>query len=551
MTDTFRLESDAALLAGDHEAALRGYARALPAAVEAAGGGGLADLIFNLTLARRRWRRARQNVAPRIAVCGWEMGHNAAGRVQTLAELHATTGAAEVAMIGALFPKWGNRLWPPLDPPGFPCRLLQVTDPTVFPRQALEFVSAHPYDMVHLSKPRMPNILFGLLYKLIWDAHVILDIDDEELGVVKAETPLALAEMPRGPDGLPDWSELTGKAWTRIAVGLAGRFAARSVSNPALQRRYDGLILPHARDAARFARAAALRATTRSVLGLPAEAKVVLFFGTVRRHKGVLELARALKALGRRDLCLAVIGEIASAELRAELQALAGPDLILHLHSMQPYARAAEVVTAGDICVLLQEPTSLMAQNQLPAKLVDALAGGLAVLATPTPALADLIEAGAVRATSAETLTADLRCCLEDPDGLAVLRARGQAVFARQLDMTSQAPVLAALQSRPAPQPTGQPLPEGLAGTLEALGGLNGLLREPMTASPPPPGPAPRASNPAQRTAPDAEPHTVAPSAFPRAGSGSISWCRSTMRSRTYAPASGRWCRSVRRCVSG
>ena len=38
---------------------------------------------------------------------------------------------------------------------------------------------AHPYDLVHLSKPRAPNIIFGLLYKLIWDAMILVDVDDE------------------------------------------------------------------------------------------------------------------------------------------------------------------------------------------------------------------------------------------------------------------------------------------------------------------------------------------------------------------------------------
>jgi hypothetical protein len=38
----------------------------------------------------------------------------------------------------------------------------------------------------------MPNILFGLLYKLIWGATVLMDIDDEELAFADAEAPLAL-----------------------------------------------------------------------------------------------------------------------------------------------------------------------------------------------------------------------------------------------------------------------------------------------------------------------------------------------------------------------
>jgi hypothetical protein len=36
--------------------------------------------------------------------------------------------------------------------------------------QAWELVLQQPADLVHLSKPRLPAVAFGLLYKLLWGA---------------------------------------------------------------------------------------------------------------------------------------------------------------------------------------------------------------------------------------------------------------------------------------------------------------------------------------------------------------------------------------------
>ncbi len=61
-----------------------------------------------------------------------------------------------------------------------------------------------PADLVHLSKPRLPAVVFGLLYKLL--RH-----------------------------GLPEPRELMGPLWTRLAVDLAQRFDGITVANRTLQ----------------------------------------------------------------------------------------------------------------------------------------------------------------------------------------------------------------------------------------------------------------------------------------------------------------------------
>ncbi|MEI2423149.1 hypothetical protein V6O07_22930, partial [Arthrospira platensis SPKY2] len=98
-----------------------------------------------------------------------------------------------------------------------PCHTIRVEDEGRFIEQALGLVLAHPYEVVHLSKPRMPNIILGLLYKLVWGARVIVDIDDEELIFVRASEPVDLRE-------LPPLRDLDSQEWTEMAVGLAREF---------------------------------------------------------------------------------------------------------------------------------------------------------------------------------------------------------------------------------------------------------------------------------------------------------------------------------------
>ncbi len=62
-----------------------------------------------------------------------------------------------------------------------------------FVNQAWELALQQPADLVHLSKPRLPAVVFGLLYKLL--CH-----------------------------GLPEPRELMWPLWTRLAVDLARRF---------------------------------------------------------------------------------------------------------------------------------------------------------------------------------------------------------------------------------------------------------------------------------------------------------------------------------------
>ncbi|MCD6389769.1 MAG: glycosyltransferase [Desulfobulbaceae bacterium] len=370
-----------------------------------------------------------------VAVCGWELAHNPAGRVITLAQLYAQS--FDVEIIGCIFPFWGEQLWEPVREMPFPKHILTVHDESRFIEQATALVASHPYDTVHLSKPRIVNIFIGLLYKVIWGARILVDIDDEELAFVGADSCLDLDQYIAQHGSLPELRHLSKNLWTRLAVGLVDIFDGITVSNVALQRRYGGTVIAHARDENVFTSSLVLKRKSRQRFGIPQDVQVVLFLGTPRAHKGLLETAQSIAALCRDDVIFLVVGNFEDPGLKPALQAIQG----VHFHFLgnQPFSGLHEVVALGDVCVLFQDVDSLVSKFQMPAKLSDALGMGLSVLATRTPPLEQAFAAGALLPVEHNTLTAQLSAALENTPLAAATRDAGRHWFQSELSLSLNA----------------------------------------------------------------------------------------------------------------
>lgn len=409
-------------------------------------------LLGNLQRAQKYYRQSREKAKRKVCVSGWNLAGNAAGRVATLAQIWA--GCAQVEIIGCLFPEKGSEVWPPIRNLAIPIHPLLIEDKQTFVQQAIEYVLQHPCDLLHLSKPRFPNILLGLLYKLIWNCPVWMDIDDEELAFVRATEPIVLADYLQIHDDLPSIIDITGKIYTQIAVGLATAFDEVTVVNSALQQRYGGTIIYHARDEAVFKPSLERRKQARAKLDIPAECKVILFLGTPRAHKGLLETAHAIAQQKRDDLLFLIVGDFPSKLQALKEQIETMPGLRSCLLRNQPFEAIPDILAVGDICVLLQDADNLAAQYQTPAKLTDALAMGLTVLATPTPALADLAAQGAFIPVPPRQLPKILATTLEQYP-LADRLPEAHPVFTQHLTLTANQNVLIDLQ-RPHEHTTAQ-----------------------------------------------------------------------------------------------
>ncbi|MBK1649508.1 glycosyltransferase, partial [Rhabdochromatium marinum] len=528
-TATALQQGNAALRAGHHAQAIRHYALGLLDEAQHRSGPIAAQLAHNLLLAHQHYRRQHPVTGTgagrrpwRVAVTCWSLSENPLGRAHVLASLYQAlaekpaSGIASVAVIGSFFARRGRALWPPLrdhfhqgaDPapgPGaIPLHSILVEDDRHFMAQAIDLVSAHPFDLVHLCKPRMPNILLGLLYRLLWDARVLVDIDDDERAFVGGQPLLragasagagdgvgspaehALAHWLQRYHGLPPWDDLSGRPWTELGMSLATAFDGLSVVNRALQQRHGGAIIRHARDPRPFQPAAAPRAGARAHARARARARwhirpaqqMVIFLGTPRGHKGLLATAQALASLRQPELLYLIVGRFppGTEALKQALEAVhASGALAIRMLDDQPFSAIPELLAAADLAVLLQDPDSAAARVQTPAKLSDALAMGLTVLAEPTPGLADLAEQGAFIPVDRAQLPAQLAAALQGLRQTEAPTDQAHPVFTRELSLAVNRERLQALvdaTARRAAAPA--PLDPALArlAALPALGPL-------------------------------------------------------------------------------
>lgn len=337
----------------------------------------------------------------KLAICSYSLSNNAAGRAITLAQLYENTGY-DVEIIGSVFPKFGSEVWEPLEKQTIPKHFFQAKKNYLYILQAFWFVLRHRYSIVHLSKPRFPNIVLGLFYKGIWNSKIIIDIDDEELAFNK-KTEIIDVKESLNSGKIPKLKNITDGYWTGFGVGCVKYFDAITVSNPALQKKYGGIIIPHVRDENKFIPSAEKKNMMRRKLGISSDIKVVLFFGTPKRHKGLIETARVLSQIEvEQKVLFLIVGSFQDKSLKDELLSISG--VRYKFLENQLYEDVANIVSVGDICVLMQDKDSKVAEYQLPAKLIDALAMGLTVLLSVTPATQFLADDGVVIPVNSKNL---------------------------------------------------------------------------------------------------------------------------------------------------
>lgn len=391
-------------------------------------------VLGNMALVKERFRASSGGSAV-SAVASWSLGHNPVGRAHVLAQIYS--GLAPVEIIGTFVPRHGSELWAPLRESAIHVRGILLERTEDFLPAALQLVAANPYRLVHLSKPRMPNIVLGLLYKLLWQSRVVVDMDDDEMAFFPAFERGPLAEQADWPDNLPESDDLVGPEWTQFAVACSGVFDGVTVANPALQERFGGSIVRHARSEEDFDPARYPKAAVRRLYNIGEDERVVLFLGTPRTHKGLLETAAALDALGQPNVTFLVVGAFPQdlAGLRDQLQAF--PRLRCRFLPDQPFARVPELVALADICLALQDPSSAVSAAQVPAKLSDALAMGRLAIVSQNRALCDLALADHALVTNWNDLHDVLARALTSLPESADKQAARRAFFLQEFSLAA------------------------------------------------------------------------------------------------------------------
>ncbi|MFB8831500.1 hypothetical protein ACE0DR_24795 [Azotobacter sp. CWF10] len=99
--------------------------------------------------------------------------------------------------------------------------------------QITDFVVRSPFDIVHLTEPCPRQLLVGMLYKLIWDAKVLIDLGDEALETASKALPsltdafLQERDLPSFTTSLRNGSQ---SLWSLYENWMESRYPAQRLS---------------------------------------------------------------------------------------------------------------------------------------------------------------------------------------------------------------------------------------------------------------------------------------------------------------------------------
>jgi glycosyltransferase involved in cell wall biosynthesis len=262
-------------------------------------------------------------------------------------------------------------------------------------------------------KPLMRSFGATLLALRHMRRPLILDIDDWEVGFI-SRSPYWEARQW----GHRWLSAINSPLYTRLLDGLTYKASAITVSNTFLQGLYGGHWIPHTRDHA------TARHPSRSV-------PTVMFAGSPRGHKGLPTLLDAWSRIRHRNAELhLVVPDPADAQLAAARQERGSG---VRVYGPVRFGELAGLLAQVDVVVVPQDNTP-GSVGQLPAKLIEAMAGGLPIVATDVCDAIRWLGGGAglvVPPGSPSTMTEAIDYMLDHPDQAASMGERARERFLR------------------------------------------------------------------------------------------------------------------------
>jgi glycosyltransferase involved in cell wall biosynthesis len=370
-------------------------------------------------------------------VITWDVGHNPLGRSYMLAEVLDRI-VRNVVIIGFQFPRYGDSIWEPLKNSKIPVISYPGGNLPEF-LESLERISErlNP-DIVFACKARLPSLQLGLYIRQRTGCPLVCDVDDHELTFFSNAKKIPLKKLGEMGEGSAKKNrEPYDSLWTGVSQSLCKLADHLLVSNESLQQEFGGTILPHVRDERRFDPQRFDGSVIRREFDIPQDAKVLLFYGTPRQHKGIDQLAESIKNVSDEKALLVIVGDAPDKRDINRVSQIAG-DRVRFIGN-QPFERSPEILSMADAVCLLQDTSHPVSQYQLPAKAIDAVAMGIPLMITKTPSTRKLIERGLAVEVKPKTLVATLERVFRGKDPGLPPAGRRQKLFDRHYSYASAA----------------------------------------------------------------------------------------------------------------
>ena len=361
----------------------------------------------------------------KVSVLAFDVSNNATGRADLLARLLAPR--YEVEVVG---PRFGDDVWRP-------ARGGQIRYRTIPGARWPRFAAVLPAltrladgDVLLASKPRPTSFGVALLARRRRRRPVLLDIDDWELGFFYR------AGVWGRIGRLLNLSNPNGLLWTWLGERLVSRADALTVASRFLAARFGGALVPHVRDTDAWAPERFDRAEARARLGV-GDARVVMFLGTPRGHKGVEDLVEATTGLDGARLVL--VGARPDSTAARRWAAREHVKMVGEI----PFDDVPRYLVAADVVAVPQRATS-DTLGQVPAKLFDAMALGRPIVSTAVSMIPEILEGCGVLVPPADptALRMALGRLLDDPAGAAELGRRARQRCAERYSFAAARAVL-------------------------------------------------------------------------------------------------------------
>lgn len=315
----------------------------------------------------------------RVTLLAYDLSHNCLVRTHVLAMVLDRNHDVEI--VG---PKFSSGIWEPLVDK-YEYRSVDTSSYIwEFPRQIDAILSQVTGDVVYARKPRATSFGLGLLHRRRTGTPLLLDIEDWEVGLFLTYR----SRLRAAVTGVPKLFDLNSYYPTSLCESLTDRADGITVSNSFLQEMFGGHLLPHVRDTDVFDPSRFDARSLRDEAGVPKDDVLVMFTGTPRPHKGVLELVEATRSLDRDDVTVVIVGADDSKYVRKV--ARVGGDSVITIPP-QPFDEVPRWVAMADIVAVPQRQTAGL-HGQIPAKVFDAMAMGKPVIATRVSDLPEILD---------------------------------------------------------------------------------------------------------------------------------------------------------------